>query len=133
MQRRHRLKKSAEFQRVRANKRSWAHPLLVLYIAPNGLDISRVGISVTKRIGKAVARNRAKRLIREAVRHYLPGLPSGWDLVFIARAAIAEASFLQVREAVENVLRRARLLRAGQPTPEGQGQSEDETDSAVLD
>ncbi len=115
MQRRHRLKKSAEFQRVRALKQSWAHPLLVLYVAPNSLEITRIGISTSKRVGKAVARNRAKRLIREAVRSLLPRLVRGRDLVFIARPAIAEADFEQVSRAVEILLRRARLLPKEQP------------------
>jgi len=110
MQRRHRLRKSAEFQRVRALKQSWAHPLLVLYVAPNSLDVSRVGISVGKRIGKAVVRNRVKRLIREAVRSYLPRLARGYDLVIIARPPVAEASYKQVSQAVERLLGRARLL-----------------------
>ncbi len=110
MHARHRLKKSVEFQRVRALKQSWAHPLMVLYVAPNRLEVVRAGISVGKRVGKAVVRNRAKRLIREALRSYLPSLPLGRDLVWIARAPMAEADFQQVRQVVELLLRRARLL-----------------------
>ena len=151
MQRRHRLKKSAEFQRVRALKRSWAHPLLVLYVAPNDLEITRVGISVSKRIGKAVVRNRVKRLIREAVRGYLPSLPGGQDLVFIARAAAAESSYERISDAVAKLLGRAGLLvrrkpaaqeseRAASetgpsPTPTARkpDQTKDEVDSTVSD
>ena len=116
MQRRHRLKKSAEFQRVRAQRQSWAHPLMVLYVAPNDLDITRVGISTTKRLGKSVARNRMKRLIREAARSFLPAMATGRDLVFAARGGAAEASYQQVRVAMENLLGRARLLPRS-PTP----------------
>lgn len=134
MQRRYRLKKSAEFQRVRAQKKSWAHPLMVLYVASNDLDVTRVGISVTKRLGNAVARNRMKRLIREAVRSLLPAVAPGKDLVFVARAAAAEAGHQQVRQAVENLLGRARLIaRSGMgPRVEG-GQSKDEVDRAGAD
>lgn len=121
MQRRYRLKKSAEFQRVRALKRSWAHPLMVLYVAPNDLEIVRVGISTSKRIGKAVARNRAKRLIREAVRLLLPRVTPGHDLVFVARPAIAEADFEQVGRAVEILLRRARILSLPSRAPGERG------------
>jgi len=128
MQRRHRLKKSAEFQRVRALKRSWAHPLLVLYVAPNDLEIVRVGISTSKRVGKAVARNRAKRLIREAVRSFLPKLVPGHDLVFIARPAIAQADFERVLQAVEILLRRARVLAKSQPASEERGLINDKMD-----
>jgi len=95
---------------VRALKQSWAHPLMVLYVAPNGQEITRIGISTSKRIGKAVVRNRVKRLIRESVRQYLPGIPGGRDLVFTARPAIAEASLAQISRAMETLLERARLL-----------------------
>ncbi len=95
---------------MRALKQSWAHPLMVLYVAPNGLQVTRAGIAVGKRIGKAVARNRAKRLIREAIRNYLPSLPAGFDLVLIARAPMAGAGYHEVLRATELLLRRARLL-----------------------
>ena len=133
MQRRHRLRKSAEFQRVRALKQSWAHPLLVLYVAPNGLDVTRTGISVTKRLGKAVTRNRVKRLIREAVRSLLPAIAPGYDLVFVARGVAAEGSYLQVREAVEKLLGRARLVPRSRVVPRKGGQSGDEMDSVIPD
>ena len=110
LQRRHRLKKSADFQRVRALKQSRAHPLLVLYVAPNGLEFTRIGISTSKRLGKAVVRNRVKRLIRESVRAYLPSLPGGQDLVFIARPQSAGADYRQIKQAVEILLERAHLL-----------------------
>ncbi|MGE5617748.1 MAG: ribonuclease P protein component [Sphingomonadaceae bacterium] len=133
MQRRHRLKKSAEFQRVRALRQSWAHPLLVLYVAPNGLELTRIGISTSKRIGKAVTRNRVKRLIREATRSYLPSLPPGRDLVFVARPASAEAGFDQINRAVEILLRRARLLPAQERACEGLEQTKHEVDRTVSD
>lgn len=106
-----RLKKQADFQRVRTSGRSWAHPLLVLSAAANDLDRSRVGIAVGKRVGKAVTRNRVKRRIREAVRARWREVLPGYDLVFIARAAAAEADWPTIRHAVDDLLRRARLLR----------------------
>lgn len=109
MKRAYRLRRNADFQRVRAAKRSWAHPLLVLYAAPNEGPLSRVGISVGKRVGKAVIRNRVRRRVREAVR-LAPGLRPGHDLVFIARAPSAEADWPTLRGATVNLLRRARVL-----------------------
>lgn len=124
MQRRHRLKKSVEFQRVRALRQSWAHPLLVLYIADNDLGVTRVGISVSKRIGNAVTRNRVKRLIREAVRLLLPSLPAGRDLVFISRSPSAGVGYLEICETVQKLLRRARLLP--QQSPRSLGKRSDQ-------
>ena len=110
MRRAHRLRRAADFQRVRALRRSWGHPLLVLYVAPNDGQTTRLGIAVGRRVGKAVVRNRVKRRVREAVRHRLADLAPGHDLVFIARAPAATATWPAVRDAAEDLLRRARLL-----------------------
>lgn len=64
-----------------------------------------------KRIGKAVQRNRTKRLLREVTRQNLPRIAPGWDLVFIARPPMQSASFEQVQMAVNHLLERAHLLR----------------------
>lgn len=110
MRRAHRLRRPAEFQRVRAMRRSWGHPLLVLYVAPNDGPATRLGISVGKRVGKAVVRNEVKRRVREAVRHRFPDLLPGHDLVFIARAPAAQAGWPALRDAADDLLRRARML-----------------------
>ena len=110
MRRRFRLRTNAQFRRVRSAGRSWAQPLAVLYALPNAEGVTRVGFTVGKRIGKAVARNRAKRLLREAVRLWLPRIKPGYDLVLIARAPIVGAKFQAVAAAVEQLLRRSRLL-----------------------
>jgi ribonuclease P protein component len=115
MNRAQRLRKAADFQRVRARRRSWAHPLLVLYVAPGEAAGTRVGVVVGRRVGKAVVRNLVKRRIREAVRARFAELPPGMDLVWIARPAIATAGFDAIRQAVEHLLRRARLVRQQHP------------------
>ncbi len=117
MKRRLRLRKRADIERVRALKRSWAHPLLVLYVAPNDLGITRIGVSVSRKVGSAVVRNRVKRRIREAARLRYEELVQGYDLLFIARPAAAEADWQAIREAVDSLLRRARLLKAVSAAP----------------
>lgn len=118
MRRAHRLRRPADFQRVRAMRRSWGHPLLVLYVAPNDGQATRLGISVGKRVGKAVVRNQVKRRVREAVRHRYADLLPGHDLVFIARAPAADAAWPDLRDAADELLRRARVLPpAGRPAP----------------
>ncbi len=84
--------------------------LLVMRALPNGLDQSRYGLSVSKRVGGAVVRNRVKRRLREILRHG-PVRP-GWDVVFIARPEAAAADFASLRKAVESLLSRAHLLEA---------------------
>ncbi len=107
----YRLTDDGQFQRVRAQGKSWAHPLLVLVAAPNNLEITRCGFSVGKRMGKAHTRNRIKRMIREAVRVRFDGVKSGYDLVWIARVALTDQTdFWEVDSTVESLLRRSRLL-----------------------
>ena len=122
MKRAQRLRKAADFERVRARRRSWAHPLLVLYVAENELDVTRVGLVVGRRIGKAVTRNRVKRRLREAVRLRYPALASGLDLVLIARPPVASADYAAISLAVDDLVRRARVRRHRQTAArEGQG------------
>jgi ribonuclease P protein component len=76
--------------------------LLVVRTLPNGLAGSRYGFSVSKRVGKAVTRNRIKRLLREILRATL--LLDGWDIVFIARKRAAYADYNELKSEVENLL-----------------------------
>lgn len=93
--------------------KSYAHPLLVLIVQANDASPRvRVGVAAGKTTGTAVHRNRAKRLLREAMRTFLPLLASGWDLILIARPALATATLKDARSALASVLRRANLLPA---------------------
>lgn len=73
--------------------------------------MSRFGVSAGRSLGSAVRRNRAKRLLREALRARLPNIHPGWDVVVIARNPMAEATYQQVQDALADVLRRAHLLQ----------------------
>ena len=112
MGRKNRLRANADFDRLRREGRTWAHPLLVLSVLPNGLEYSRFGFAIGRRVGNAVIRNRIKRRMRESVRIRLTRheIAVGWDVVLIARRPIRDASFHQVDEAIGLVFRRARML-----------------------
>ena len=105
-----RLRAHRDFQRVYRYGRSWAHPLLAAHVLPQPQGC-RVGISVSKKVGKAVRRNRVRRRLRELLRAALPEWKTGFDLVVVARAAAAEAEFAALGEALQELARRARLLR----------------------
>ena len=109
MEQRIRLRHTRDVQRVYDEGRSWRHTLLVLVARSNGLDFSRVGVTASRRVGNAVARNRAKRLLREAARRLYPRLGFGWDVMLIARSSILKAKEPQVEKALAGLLRRAGL------------------------
>jgi ribonuclease P protein component len=108
MAREQRLTKEIQFKAVYSKGRSWANDLVVLKALPNGLESTRCGFSVSKRLGNAVVRNRVRRLLREGAGLTLK--KDGWDMVFIARQAAAEADYNTLRRALEELLSRARLL-----------------------
>jgi ribonuclease P protein component len=110
VQHKFRLTRSDDFKRVRRNGKSYAHPLVVLVAQANQDAGVRVGIAAGKTTGSAIHRNRAKRLLREALRNLLPSLASGWDLILIARPKLTSASLEDTRAALTDLLQRADLF-----------------------
>jgi ribonuclease P protein component len=89
--RRGRLTRSADFERVYRQGRSHGNRYLVLYAFPRGgEEEARLGVSVSRKVGGAVERNRVKRLLREAFAARLDGLAPGQDLVVVARPDVWE-------------------------------------------
>ncbi len=109
MQRKFRLTRSEDFKRVRRFGKSYAHPLLVLVVQASDEATLRVGVAAGRTVGTAVKRNRAKRLLREALRTLIPSLTTGWDILLIARPALVSCNVFEVREALLTLLRRAEL------------------------
>jgi ribonuclease P protein component len=107
-----RLRSATDFERVRRDGRSYAHPLVVLVAArsPQAQAKARVGFAAGRSVGTAVKRNRAKRLLREAFRSLAAGVAPEWDLICIARAPIVERKMPEVRAALAQLLEQAHVL-----------------------
>lgn len=105
-----RLKKNEDFQRVFRRGMSVANRQLVLYAFPNPkIERFRVGISISKKIGNAVVRNRTKRLLKEAIRLNMESIKTGYDLVVIVRKPTLELNLLELSASFSHVLKRAGL------------------------
>lgn len=101
-----RLKRRREFLRVAGKGNRGARPGLVLQALPGTGAPLRVGFTATKKLGNAVARNRAKRRLREAARLLLgQGAPEGWDLVLIGREATGTRNFSQLTGDLRGLLK----------------------------
>jgi ribonuclease P protein component len=112
VQRKFRLTSSTDFQRVRRYGKSYAHPLLVLVVHPGQPESSpRIGVTASRGVGKAVQRNRARRLLRAAIQPLLASLAPGWELILIARQPVLDANFQHIHEALLLLLKRARVLQ----------------------
>ena len=126
MQRKFRLTRSEDFKRVRRSGKSYAHPLVVLIVqshdprsttamqavGENPVDHPRlrIGVAAGRTVGTAVVRNRAKRLLREAMRSLIPNIASGFDLILIARPGMIAATLEDTRQALLALLQRAQIF-----------------------
>ncbi len=95
------LNQNKDFRTLYYRGKSQVGPCLVTYVRKNRLGVCRVGITTGKKIGKATARNRCRRLIREAYRLLRPSIEGSWDIVFVARTRTANSSMQQVKKTME--------------------------------
>lgn len=104
------LTRNKEFTRAYARGKSFVHPHVVLYVNKNRTGHTRVGITVTKKIGNAVRRNRARRVIRAALQQVLPAEVGSVDLVFVARGLTPKLKSTQLEKSIGRLLHDAGVL-----------------------
>lgn len=105
------IKNDYEFRRAYNKGKSFVTPLLVVYCLRRKQSCVRVGITTGKKIGNAVHRNRARRVIRESCRHLMPEMEQGWDIVFVARARTAEVKQQSVEKDMHSLLKKAGIIK----------------------
>ena len=110
------LDKNWQFNRVYGRGKSYVHPHCVLYVAKNRLGYTRIGLTATKKVGHAVQRNRARRVMKAAIDEHLDYNIGGYDLVFVARGMTPRLKSWQLSAIVAKLFAQAGLPdKAKQP------------------
>ena len=105
------LKKDCDFRKVYKHGKSFANRYLVMYILENKSDSSRIGISVSKKVGNAITRNKIRRRIKEAYRLNIDeNVKCGYDIIFIARVSCNEAEYKDIEKAITHLVKKSNLI-----------------------
>ena len=105
------IKQNYEFRRAYSRGKSFVSPYLISYCFKKKYGGIKIGITSGKKIGKAVVRNRCRRVIREAFRSVYPELQGNWDIVFVARTATIYKKSTEIAVIMRKQLREAGLLK----------------------
>jgi ribonuclease P protein component len=105
-----RLTQSTDFKRVRRFGKSYAHPLVVLVVSPADSERTHIGIVAGQSVGNAVHRNRAKRMLREAIRPLLSKLKPGWNIILVSRKPILEAKLPEIQNNLQQLFSKAEII-----------------------
>ncbi len=104
------LRYKKDFNRLYSRGKSSGSRYVVVFFANNKLDFNRKAFLASKKVGNSVARNRARRLMKEAFRQMEAEMPVGYDLLFIARSTISEAKCEDVLKSIRHVFNKAGLV-----------------------
>ncbi len=105
------IKENYRFQRAYKRGKSFVSPSLVTYVVKNNTNNLQIGITTSKKIGKAVQRNRCRRIIRAAFFEISSQLCKGYDIVFVARAKTPYVKSTDILSAMKNHLQQANILK----------------------
>ncbi|PKM93805.1 MAG: ribonuclease P protein component [Firmicutes bacterium HGW-Firmicutes-1] len=104
------LKNRFEFDRVYNNKNSCGNKNLVMYICKNELNVNRLGLSISKKVGNSVVRHRIGRLIKESYRLNDTSISNGYDIVIVARTSVVGKSYQEVEGSLLHLFKLHKLL-----------------------
>ena len=109
------LNRNWQYNRVYGRGKSYVHPHLVLYVAKNRTGAPRIGLTATKKVGHAVQRNRARRIMREALREHLSPNCGGYDIILVARARTPQLISTELSKTLGKLFARAGLPDRADP------------------
>lgn len=105
------LRNTRQFNQVYKRGKSIVNRHVVMYYVKNGLDYNQVGFSVSKKVGKAVIRNRVKRKLKESFRLNEEKITVGYDIVFVARVRCKDSNYKEMEKAMLHCFRKGNLMR----------------------
>ena len=108
------INRNTDFRRIYWRGRSAAHSVLVTYVTKSRSGETRVGITSGKKIGNAVTRNRARRVIRAAYQAVMPEISGNWDIVFVARSKTPYTKSTKVQSVMQEQLSKLGVIK-GEP------------------
>ena len=111
MEKRFRIRKNMEFKNVYKTGRNYWNRNLVLYVKKNGLNETRVGYTITKKIGNAVTRNKMRRRMKEIYRLNFHNIKEGYDLIFIAKRSIVDIPYKELEGSMIHIMSISKLLK----------------------
>lgn len=103
------LTRNQEFARTYARGKSFVHAHMVLYVNKNRLGRTRIGLTATKKVGNAVTRNRARRVLRAALEQTMPHFAGNVDIVLVARGVTPKLKSTKAAQTLRILMERAGL------------------------
>lgn len=104
------LKSNMEFNKVYSKGKNYWNRNLILYVRKNDSENTRVGYSITKKVGNAITRNKIRRRLKEIHRLYIFNIKKGYDLIVIPKKNVVDLSYKELESAVLHIFKLAGIL-----------------------
>lgn len=111
MDKKYRLRKNEDFKRVYKEGKNYYNKYLVMYLRKNELGYSRIGYTITKKIGNSVKRNKIKRRLKEIMRENFDNIDGEYDIILIPKKNSANIDFKTLKSAVIHILKLSGILK----------------------
>ncbi|HSH34929.1 ribonuclease P protein component [Schnuerera sp.] len=111
MKKKYRLRNNDDFQKVYKKGKKYWNRNLILFVMKNGLDYSRVGFTVSKKIGNSVIRNRVKRRLKEIFRKNFNNMKEEYDIIIIPKKNVINIEHKELESAMFHILKLANMLK----------------------